>query len=336
MTPTPVPKMRVDEVDKSFGDNKRARPHQPDVAEREVICLIGASGSGKSTLLRCINLLEPVDDGVIELDGHSSTSANRAWTQPDPTTGRHGVPEFQPVPAHVAARQRGHRSAQGARSSARVPPGLRRESFSTGSAWPTAPTATPTSSRVVSSNGSAIARALAIGPEVMLLDEITSCARPRARGRGARRGARAEAQRDDHAASPPTRWGSPGRSATGCVSWTGAASSKRVTRPDVHRPPSTSAPSSSSSGSSTPAASDPRPPPERRPTGGVVPVGCARSPGRRRRRRRASRWRQIATSRSSLPGPRRSRSQREGVEHGPEASSTSLASTRRSGTRRRT
>jgi ABC-type polar amino acid transport system ATPase subunit len=34
-----------------------------------MVCLIGASGSGKSTLLRCINLLEPIDDGAIFLDG---------------------------------------------------------------------------------------------------------------------------------------------------------------------------------------------------------------------------------------------------------------------------
>ncbi|MDG4824494.1 amino acid ABC transporter ATP-binding protein [Asanoa sp. WMMD1127] len=40
-----------------------------DVAEHEVVALIGASGSGKSTLLRCVNLLEEVDDGTIHLDG---------------------------------------------------------------------------------------------------------------------------------------------------------------------------------------------------------------------------------------------------------------------------
>jgi len=44
-----------------------------DVAEHEVIALIGASGSGKSTLLRCINLLEPIDDGTIHLDGTDIT-----------------------------------------------------------------------------------------------------------------------------------------------------------------------------------------------------------------------------------------------------------------------
>jgi polar amino acid transport system ATP-binding protein len=40
-----------------------------DVAEHEVVVLIGASGSGKSTLLRCVNLLETIDDGTISLDG---------------------------------------------------------------------------------------------------------------------------------------------------------------------------------------------------------------------------------------------------------------------------
>ena len=44
-----------------------------DVAEHEVVALIGASGSGKSTLLRCVNLLEEVDDGTIHLDGEHIT-----------------------------------------------------------------------------------------------------------------------------------------------------------------------------------------------------------------------------------------------------------------------
>ena len=44
-----------------------------DVAEHSVVCLIGASGSGKSTLLRCINLLEQVDAGTIVVDGETIT-----------------------------------------------------------------------------------------------------------------------------------------------------------------------------------------------------------------------------------------------------------------------
>jgi len=44
-----------------------------DVRPHEVVVLIGASGSGKSTLLRCIDLLETVDDGVVELEGREIT-----------------------------------------------------------------------------------------------------------------------------------------------------------------------------------------------------------------------------------------------------------------------
>ena len=45
-----------------------------DVAEHEVVCVIGASGSGKSTLLRCINLLEPIDAGRIVVAGEEITA----------------------------------------------------------------------------------------------------------------------------------------------------------------------------------------------------------------------------------------------------------------------
>jgi polar amino acid transport system ATP-binding protein len=61
-------------VSKSFGDNVVLRHVNLDVDEHNVICLIGASGSGKSTLLRCINLLEPVDEGTIVVDGQTITN----------------------------------------------------------------------------------------------------------------------------------------------------------------------------------------------------------------------------------------------------------------------
>lgn len=56
-------------VRKSFGDNDVIRGMDLEVEKGELVCLIGASGSGKSTLLRCINLLDPLDDGEIFLDG---------------------------------------------------------------------------------------------------------------------------------------------------------------------------------------------------------------------------------------------------------------------------
>ena len=62
-------KLSLRGVTKSFGNQVVLRGIDLDVAEGEMICLIGASGSGKSTLLRCINQLEPVDDGSVWLDG---------------------------------------------------------------------------------------------------------------------------------------------------------------------------------------------------------------------------------------------------------------------------
>ena len=63
----------VERLSKSFGRHEVLRGIDLSVAEHEVVALIGASGSGKSTLLRCINLLEPVDAGRIFLGGEEIT-----------------------------------------------------------------------------------------------------------------------------------------------------------------------------------------------------------------------------------------------------------------------
>jgi len=63
----------VEGVSKSFGRHEVLRGIDLSVAEHEVVALIGASGSGKSTLLRCINLLEPIDGGRIFLSGEEIT-----------------------------------------------------------------------------------------------------------------------------------------------------------------------------------------------------------------------------------------------------------------------
>ena len=63
----------VEGLHKSFGKTEVLRGIDLDVAEHEVVCLIGASGSGKSTLLRCINLLERVDAGRIVVAGEEIT-----------------------------------------------------------------------------------------------------------------------------------------------------------------------------------------------------------------------------------------------------------------------
>jgi polar amino acid transport system ATP-binding protein len=65
--------LKLENVHKSFGEHEVLRGIDLDVAEHEVVCLIGASGSGKSTLLRCVNLLEPLDAGRIWLGDEEIT-----------------------------------------------------------------------------------------------------------------------------------------------------------------------------------------------------------------------------------------------------------------------
>ncbi|HGG04848.1 MAG TPA: amino acid ABC transporter ATP-binding protein [Aliiroseovarius sp.] len=66
-------KLQLIDVYKSFGELPVCKGISLTVKRGEMVCLIGASGSGKSTLLRCINLLEDVDGGRILLDGEDIT-----------------------------------------------------------------------------------------------------------------------------------------------------------------------------------------------------------------------------------------------------------------------
>lgn len=66
--------LSIQGLHKSFGDLEVLRGLDLEVAEHEVVALIGASGSGKSTLLRCINLIEPIDAGRIFIEGEEITA----------------------------------------------------------------------------------------------------------------------------------------------------------------------------------------------------------------------------------------------------------------------
>ena len=89
-------KLSLQHVRKSFASGRGRRSTRRvvlddvslDIAEHQVVCLIGASGSGKSTLLRCINLLEPIDDGAILLDG---VDISAPGLDPDPIRRRIGM-----------------------------------------------------------------------------------------------------------------------------------------------------------------------------------------------------------------------------------------------------
>jgi polar amino acid transport system ATP-binding protein len=68
------PALHIEGLHQSFGPLEVLRGIDLEVAEHEVVCLIGSSGSGKSTLLRCINLLEPIDAGRIFVEGDEITA----------------------------------------------------------------------------------------------------------------------------------------------------------------------------------------------------------------------------------------------------------------------
>ena len=171
-----TPKLRIDAVTKAFGSNLVLDRIDLDVDESDVICLIGASGSGKSTLLRCVNLLEPIDDGVIYLD---DDDISEPGLDPDPIRRRIGMvfqsfnlfPHLSVLdnvalgPWKVLRRPRADARALAAAL-------LERLGLSARSA------AYPDQLSGGQQQRVAIARSLAMNPEVMLLDEITSALDP--------------------------------------------------------------------------------------------------------------------------------------------------------------
>ncbi len=169
-------KLSVRGVTKSFGTTRVLDKMDLDVAESEVICMIGASGSGKSTLLRCINLLEPIDDGQILLDGDDISEPGR---DPDPIRRRIGMvfqsfnlfPHMSVVdnvaigPRKVLGTDKATARQQGRALLDRLDLGDRADSY-------------PDHLSGGQQQRVAIARSLAMNPEVMLLDEITSALDP--------------------------------------------------------------------------------------------------------------------------------------------------------------
>ncbi len=69
-----TPKLELRGVWKAFDDKEVLRDVDLVVNQHDVVCLIGSSGSGKSTMLKCVNLLVPIDDGAILLDGADITA----------------------------------------------------------------------------------------------------------------------------------------------------------------------------------------------------------------------------------------------------------------------
>ena len=166
----------VEGVRKAFGATVVLDDLHLTVGDHEVVCLIGASGSGKSTLLRCIDLLEPVDDGRILLGGEDITDPD---VDEDAVRQRLGF-VFQSynlfphldVLANVTLGPRKAMKVPKADAEARAGALLERFGLAGFARQHPDRLSGGQQQRV------AIVRALAMEPEVLLLDEITSALDP--------------------------------------------------------------------------------------------------------------------------------------------------------------
>ena len=169
--------LRIEGLHKSFGSLEVLRGIDLAVAEHEVVCLIGASGSGKSTLLRCINLLEPIDAGRIVVEGEEITAEG---VHVDRIRRRIGIvfqafnlfPHMSVLDNVTLAPRKVAQDAAAARRRRTRP------SCSPGSAWPTSATSYPDRLSGGQQQRVAIVRALAMKPDLLLLDEVTSALDP--------------------------------------------------------------------------------------------------------------------------------------------------------------
>jgi ABC-type polar amino acid transport system ATPase subunit len=178
------PMLRLEGVHKRFGELRVLRGIDLEVARGEVVCVLGPSGSGKSTLLRCLNLLEPPEEGEILLEGKDtckgpgSGSGEQSWKL-DFVRQRVGI-VFQQFnlfphktalenvtmsPEKVLGRSGGEVRAKATQLLERVGLADKLNEY-------------PERLSGGQQQRVAIARALAMDPHVMLFDEVTSALDP--------------------------------------------------------------------------------------------------------------------------------------------------------------
>ena len=169
-------KVKLRNVVKRFGENTVCNGVSLDVQQGEMVCLIGASGAGKSTLLRCINLLDPIDDGEIFLDGDD---ISQPGLDPQAIRGRIGMvfqsfnlfPHMTAFENAMLAPRRVHKLP---RNTFRPQVESLFERFNLADRMHNYPDQLSGGQQ----QRVAIVRALAMRPEVMLFDEITSALDP--------------------------------------------------------------------------------------------------------------------------------------------------------------
>lgn len=169
-------KLRCENLQKSFGATTVCEDINLSIEEGALTCLIGASGSGKSTLLRCLNLLEPIDDGAIWLDG---ADISVPGLDPEPIRRSIGMvfQNYNLFP-HMTAAENVMLAPRrvGGKTKAQLRPEIEAlfERFNLSDRID----AYPDQLSGGQQQRVAIIRALAMSPEILLLDEITAALDP--------------------------------------------------------------------------------------------------------------------------------------------------------------
>lgn len=169
-------KLELRGVVKRFGENTVCDRIDLDVEKGQMVCLIGASGAGKSTLLRCINLLEPIDEGAIFLDGEDISIPG---LDPQGVRARIGMvfQSYNLFP-HMTALENAMLAPRRVRGKTRGELQPEIEAFFDRFGLADRMSNYPDQLSGGQQQRVAIVRALAMQPEVMLFDEITSALDP--------------------------------------------------------------------------------------------------------------------------------------------------------------
>ena len=169
-------KLELRGVVKRFGDHTVCDGIDLDLEEGQMVCLIGASGAGKSTLLRCINLLEAIEDGAILLDGIDIAEPG---LNPQAVRARIGMvfQSFNLFP-HLTALENAMLAPRRVHGKTKAEVGPQVEDLFTRFGLADRMHNYPDQLSGGQQQRVAIVRALAMRPEVMLFDEITSALDP--------------------------------------------------------------------------------------------------------------------------------------------------------------
>jgi glutamate transport system ATP-binding protein len=173
---TTTPMIRMASVDKHFGDLHVLRDINLEVNTGQVVVVLGPSGSGKSTLCRTINRLEPIDGGVIEVDGRRLPEEGKALAQLRADVGmvfqsfnlfahKTILENVTLAPIKVRRKNKADAEKDGMALLERVGIANQRDKY-------------PAQLSGGQQQRAAIARALAMKPKVMLFDEPTSALDP--------------------------------------------------------------------------------------------------------------------------------------------------------------